>query len=131
MNISFWVLLLLALALVGCEHGAPQPANLVKVERVDSHTKLKVTYTAYTDDAGREVKQGAYVMWYQNRRKYIEANYDRDELDGKCTIFTEEGKPEVKGVYRHGKPQDGEFQVGHEIRKYGAGKLVSSRTDEK
>ena len=131
MNASLWVLFPLAFALVGCERGTPQPPNLVKVERVDSDTKLKVTYTAYTDEAGREVKQGTYVMWYQNGRKYIEANYDRGELDGKCTIFTEEGTPEVEGVYRHGKPQDGEFQVGHEIRKYAAGKLVGSRTDEK
>lgn len=131
MNAWLWVLLPLAVALAGCEHGTPQPSNLVKVERVDNDTKLKVSYTAYKDEAGREVKQGAYVMWYENGRKYIEANYDRGELDGKCTIFTEEGKPEVEGVYRQGKPWDGEFQVGHEIRKYSAGKLVSSRTDEK
>ena len=131
MNAWLWLLLPLAVLLAGCEHGTPQPPKLVKVERVDNDTKLKVTYTAHKDDAGREVKQGAYLMWYENGRKYIEANYDQGELDGKCTIFTEEGKPEVAGVYRHGKLWDGEFQVGHEIRKYSAGKLVSSRTDEK
>jgi hypothetical protein len=127
----FCVLLALAVVLAGCEHGTPQAPNLVKLEKVDDSTKLKVTYTAYRDYAGREVKQGVYVIRYENGQEYIEANYDRGELNGKCTIFSEEGKPEVTGVYRNGKPWDGEFQIGHEIRKFAAGKAMSSRTDEK
>ena len=123
--------------LTGCMAQKSQPhsslstSNVVKVQKVDTDTKLKSEYFAYTDAKGREVKHGIFIALYENGRKYIEANYDRGELDGKCTIFTEEGKSEVEGVYRRGKPWDGEFQVGHEIRRFAAGKLVTNRTDEK
>lgn len=131
MKLTFCVSFLAALLLSGCEYSSKSVPNVVKVQKIDADTKLKSEYFAYTDAKGREVKHGIFIAWYGNGQKYIDANYDRGELDGKCTIFTEEGKPEVEGVYRHGQPWDGEIQVGHEIRKYSAGKLLSSRTDEK
>ena len=131
MNARLLTLVASTFVFVGCEHGTPQQPNLVKVERVDKDTKLKETYTAYTDSKGREVKHGSCVIWWDNGAKYVEANYDHGELDGKCSVFSENGKVQIEGWYRHGKPWDGEFHFGHEIRKYDAGKLVSSRTDEK
>src|SRR5262249_32307079 len=108
-----------------------QPPDLVKVEGVDLDTELKVSYMAYQNAAGHEVKHGNYVMWYENGRKYLEATYDQGKLNGKCTIFSEAGEPEIVGMYHHGKPWNGEFQVGHEIRKYAAGKFMSRLTGEK
>lgn len=129
MNALRLLLLTVGILIVGCRHGSDLPLNLLKVDTVDNDTNLKVTYTAYREKAGREIKHGVLVMWYESGRKYIEANYSRGELNGKFTIFTEEGKPEVEGIYRHGKPWDGEFQIGHEIFQYAAGKSMGKRVD--
>lgn len=70
-------------------------------------------------------------MWWGNGMKYVEANYDRGKLHGKCVVWSEDGKEKLEGWYRHGKPWDGEFHFGHEIRKYAAGKLVNSRATDR
>ena len=102
---------------------------LIKVEKKDEETNLWVEYYAYKGPNGDEIRQGLFLIKYNSGSKYIEAHYKAGLLDGRCFIFSEEGKIEVSGLYKNGKPWDGEFQVGHEIVKYADGKLIGVRND--
>lgn len=103
--------------------------EIVSIRKIDSESGLPSEYFAYKDSKGREVRHGSFILRYRSGAKYLAANYVRGELDGMCTIFTEEGKVEVEGEYRRGTPWSGEFQIGHEIRNYAQGRLIGSRTD--
>ena len=119
----------MVLLLLGCENSARRTLNVLEVQKIDADTQLKCEYFAYTGPDGREVRHGKSVLWYQSGGKYLESNYSHGELDGRCVVFSEDGKEQIVGWYRHGKPWQGEVQFGHEIRKYSGGKLLGSRTD--
>jgi hypothetical protein len=129
MKMRLTTFLVLAVASLGCAHRMPGTPALTKIERIDPDTNLRETYTAYRDDRGEEVQQGGYVMWYNNGSKYIEANYDRGELDGKCLIYSDDGKLQVEGWYRHGKPWSGTCQIGEELHRYSWGVDLGKQTD--
>ena len=127
---SLFFLFLLSIAVfIGCSRSAPREPAVFKVEGIDPETNLQTRYFAYKDMGGREVKHGSFSLSYPSGAKYVEANFVDGLIDGKCVIYSEEGRAEVVGIYRRGEPWDGEFQVGHEIRRYSRGQFVSTGGD--
>lgn len=127
MKYALWIWISIVLSLCGCVNSTSH-SKVAKIRKNDPDTKLKSEYYAYTDSKGREIKDGPYKLWYPSGAKYVEGSYSNDKEDGKWVVLSEDGKVKLIGWYREGKPWDGDFYFGHEIRKYLAGKLLAIRS---
>lgn len=76
--------------------------DLETIKVKDDSGRLTEKYTRKKTDFA---KQGTYISYYESGKKFEEANYKNNVLDGQRTMFYENGKPQIIENYK-----DGEFE---------------------
>ncbi len=49
-------------------------------------------------------KEGDWIYWFQDGRKWSQASYKNDIKEGKATVWREDGNKNYEGAYATGKP---------------------------
>ncbi len=117
------LLLLLAFG-PGCQHGRVESPEIRRIQKVDQAGHVQAEYTTYQDSKGREIKHGLYVGFYQDGTKYCELNYEHGIRDGRCTLYSIDGRQSYTGYFRKGKPWEGDIQLGERLYRFDNGRLI-------
>ena len=105
----------------------PAPDKLKKIEKKNDAGVVVLSYTAYTDDKGREIKHGSYIeffdsgmkrremtyrhdspngfqrWWHSNGQVWMEFNTKLGVRDGNYVEYTRSGQVKKRLVYKDGK----------------------------
>lgn len=87
------------------------PKKVIYYERVMGERK-KVREERFYEDGSKEMiggyngikKEGDWIYWYQDGRKWSQASYKNDIKEGKATVWRENGNKNYEGTYSAGKP---------------------------
>lgn len=87
------------------------PQKVVYFEKVKGETE-KVREERFYENGNKEMvggfkgikKEGEWIYWFQDGRKWSQATYVNDIKEGKATVWREDGNKNYEGSYATGKP---------------------------
>jgi len=87
------------------------PRKVIYYEMVGGE-KEKVREERFYENGNQEMvggyrgikKEGEWIYWFQDGRKWSQASYVNDIKEGKATVWREDGNKNYEGTYTTGKP---------------------------
>ncbi len=82
------------------------------------------TYWVCRHPRGYEVRHGPAVSYYRDGTKQMEANFKHGLAHGRVVHFSMSGEKVIEGVFRNGKPWDGECAYMDTVWEYKKGRAI-------